>query len=114
MSVTDYVIDLLLIAVIFRQVRTHELTIRSAVLPLLLMAVAAAVVRDDAVPVLGQEQHLAVPGVGVERPAVRERYDRPVAPVLVVDLGAILGGDRAHNAKPFLVPMSRLSRHGRS
>jgi hypothetical protein len=43
MSVTDYVIDLLLIAVIFRQVRTHELTTRSAVLPLLLMAVAGFV-----------------------------------------------------------------------
>jgi hypothetical protein len=43
MSVTDYVIDLLLIAVIFRQVRTRELTIRSAALPLLLMAVAGFV-----------------------------------------------------------------------
>jgi hypothetical protein len=43
MSVTDYVIDLLLIAIIFRQVRTHELTTRSAVLPLLLMAVAGFV-----------------------------------------------------------------------
>jgi hypothetical protein len=43
MSVTDYVIDLLLIVIIFRQVRMHELTTRSAVLPLLLMAVAGFV-----------------------------------------------------------------------
>ena len=33
-------------------------------------AVAAPVVRDGAVAVLGEEQHLAVPGVGAERPAV--------------------------------------------
>jgi hypothetical protein len=38
MSVTDYVIDILLIAVIFRQVRPHRLTPRSALLPLVLMA----------------------------------------------------------------------------
>jgi hypothetical protein len=43
MSVTDYVIDILLIAVIFRQVRTHELTTRSALLPLVLIAVAGFV-----------------------------------------------------------------------
>jgi hypothetical protein len=43
MSVTDYIIDLLLIAVIFRQVRSHELTARSAVLPLILMAVAGVI-----------------------------------------------------------------------
>ena len=34
MSVTDYVIDILLIVVIFRQVRPHELTPRAALLPL--------------------------------------------------------------------------------
>lgn len=43
MSVTDYVIDILLIAIIFRQVRTRELTTRSALLPLVLMAVAGFV-----------------------------------------------------------------------
>ena len=43
MSATDYIIDLLLIAVIFRQVRPHELTARSAVLPLILLAAAGAI-----------------------------------------------------------------------
>ncbi len=43
MSVTDYVIDILLIAVIFRQVRPHELTPRSALLPLVLLAAAGVV-----------------------------------------------------------------------
>ena len=43
MSVTDYVIDILLILVIFRQIRPHELTLRAALLPLVLLAVAGAV-----------------------------------------------------------------------
>ena len=43
MSITDYVIDILLIAVIFRQVRPHQLTPRSALLPLLLLAAAGAI-----------------------------------------------------------------------
>ena len=46
--------------------------------------------------VLGEEQHLPVPHVGTERPSVRERDSRAFAPVLVVDLGAVAGGDRAH------------------
>ena len=43
MSTTDYVIDILLILVIFRQVRPHELTLRSALLPLALLIVAGIV-----------------------------------------------------------------------
>lgn len=43
MSITDYVIDILLILVIFRQVRPHQLTPRAALLPLVLLAVAGIV-----------------------------------------------------------------------
>lgn len=43
MSVTDYVIDILLILVIFRQVRPHELTPRAALLPLALLGVAGII-----------------------------------------------------------------------
>lgn len=43
MSVTDYVIDILLILVIFRQVRPHQLTLRAALLPLALLAVAGII-----------------------------------------------------------------------
>ncbi len=43
MSVTDYVIDILLILVIFRQVRPHELTPRAALLPLALLAAAGII-----------------------------------------------------------------------
>jgi hypothetical protein len=42
-SLTDYVIDILLIAVIFRQVRPHPLTLRAALLPLVLLAIAGAI-----------------------------------------------------------------------
>ena len=59
-------------------------------------AMTAPVVRDHAEAVLREEKHLAVPGVGVQGPAVRERYDRALAPVLVIDFRAVLGGDRAH------------------
>ena len=43
MSVTDYVIDILLILVIFRAVRPHQLTPRAAQLPLVLLAVAGII-----------------------------------------------------------------------
>jgi hypothetical protein len=43
MSITDYVIDILLILVIFRQVRPHQLTHRAALLPLVLLAAAGII-----------------------------------------------------------------------
>jgi hypothetical protein len=42
-SVTDYVIDILLILVIFRAVRPHRLTPRAALLPLVLLAIAGLI-----------------------------------------------------------------------
>src|SRR5262250_509203 len=70
----------------------------------------APVMRDRAEAVLRQEQHLAVPGVRAQRPAVRERDDRALAPVLVVDFRAVSGGDRAHVGTPFAVPAQRPGR----
>jgi hypothetical protein len=43
MTTTDYLIDILLIAVIFRQVRPRQLTLGNALLPLVLVAVAGAI-----------------------------------------------------------------------
>ena len=59
---------------------------------------AAAVVGDDAVAVLGQEHHLGVPVVGVEGPAVAEEDGRAVlvAPVLVEEQGAVAERDERH------------------
>jgi len=42
-SITDYVVDILLILVIFRAVRPHELTPRAALLPLALLAAAGII-----------------------------------------------------------------------
>src|SRR5215472_6134808 len=67
----------------------------------------APVMRDRAEAVLRQEQHLAVPCVRAQRPAVRECDDRALAPVLVVDLRAVFGGDRAHVCTPFAVSAQR-------
>src|SRR5262245_4010445 len=44
----------------------------------------SAIMRNYAEAVLREEKHLAVPSVGAQRPAVRERYDWAFTPVLVV------------------------------
>src|SRR5215472_5959014 len=59
---------------------------------------AAPVNCDTAIPALYKKQHLTIPGVGVQRPTVRERYDWATAPVLVVDLCAVFCGNRAHES----------------
>jgi hypothetical protein len=59
MSATDYVIDILLIAVIFRQMRPRELTPRSARLPLILM-VAAGIIYLRGVTLRGNDLALIV------------------------------------------------------
>jgi hypothetical protein len=60
-----------------------------------LFLIEVTVVRDHAKAVLQEEKHLAVPSVGAQNPAMRERYNRAFAPVLVIDFGALLGGDCA-------------------
>ena len=52
-------------------------------------------------PWLEEEQHLRVPVVGRQRPAVAEHDGLTLAPVLVEDLNAVLGGDRGHDAPRF-------------
>ena len=61
-------------------------------------AVAAPVVRDDAEALAEEVQHLRVPVVAAERPAVveHERLRVSRAPVLVEDLDAVFRGDRGH------------------
>jgi len=41
MTLTDYIVDLALIAVVIRQMRTRELSLRSMILPIWLVAIAA-------------------------------------------------------------------------
>ena len=63
-------------------------------------AVAASVVGDAAIPLRRQKEHLVLEGVARERPAVAEDDRLSGAPVLVIDLRAVFGGNGAHGS-PF-------------
>ena len=84
-------------------------------------AVAATVVGDDAEPVHQKEQHLRVPVIRTQWPAVMEDDRLAVfrPPVLVVDFCAVLGRDRAHRSCSFAgvgsdpVPATRQFEAGR-
>ena len=54
------------------------------------------VMRDDAKAVVGEEEHLALPAIRIQRPAMAQYHRRAGAPVLVIDLRSVFGGDRAH------------------
>ena len=64
-------------------------------------AVSAPVMRDDAEALVQEEQHLRVPVVGRQRPAMAEHDRLTAAPVLVENLDAVLGCDRWHVIAPF-------------
>lgn len=61
----------------------------------------AAVVGDDAVAVVSEEEHLILPIVAVQGPAVAEDHGgiRLVAPILVVDLHTIAEVEDGHRDK---------------
>ncbi len=61
-------------------------------------AVATPVMRDHSKPVLKQEQHLAVPRVGIQRPAMGEGDDRTSTPIFVVDRRPVFAGESVHSA----------------
>src|SRR5579864_9287645 len=62
--------------------------------------VSAAVVGNDAIAIINEEQHMRLPIIGRERPAVTEDDWLPLSPVLVIDLRTILGCDRRHEGPP--------------
>src|SRR6266852_4749135 len=64
-------------------------------------AMAAPVMGYDAIAVLEEEQHLRVPVIGRQRPAVAEHDGLTFAPVLVIDVSAIFRRDCVHGV-PFL------------
>jgi hypothetical protein len=59
-------------------------------------AVAAAIVGDDPIAVIEEEQHLGVPVVGGKRPPVTEHDGLALSPILVENLDAVLGCDKAY------------------
>src|SRR5262249_59776966 len=68
-------------------------------------AMSAPVVGDDAVALPEEEEHLSVPVVGTQRPAMME-YDWLCvlwSPVLVVDLDAVFGAHEAHGIVSIVV-----------
>ena len=70
---------------------------------------AAPVVRDDAIAALAEEQHLPVPVVRAERPAMREHDRLSRAPVLVENLCSVLRGDSGHlHSPPSWIQLPRL------
>src|SRR5512132_3876317 len=63
-------------------------------------AMATPVVGYNAIAALEEEQHLRVPIIGRQGPAVAEHDGLTFAPVLVEDFDAVFGGDRAHVEPP--------------
>jgi len=61
-------------------------------------AVPAPIVRDHAITLLPEEEHLPVPVVGAKRPAMAEYNGLTRAPILVKNLGSVLYGNRRHAA----------------
>src|SRR5471030_321016 len=78
-------------------VMIHIMTIAGLAGP----AVTAPVMGDHAKAFAQEKKHLRVPIVGRERPAVTENDRLSAAPVLVVNLGAVLGLDRRHGEASF-------------
>ena len=73
---------------------------------------AAPVVGDDAIAAIQEEQHLRIPVIGRQRPAVAEHDGLPFAPVLVKDLNAVFGRDRTHERdSPFGWRVERRRQH---
>ena len=66
--------------------------------------VAAAVVRNHAIAATEKEQHLVVPVIGGQRPAMAERERLTLAPILVENFNAVLRFDKAHVALPGRYP----------
>ena len=75
----------------------HVVTVADLARP----AVPAPVMGDDAIALPDEIEHLRVPVVGAERPAVVEDDGLGVlrAPVLVEDLDTVLSGDRGHGVR---------------
>ena len=71
--------------------------------------VAAAVMGDDAEAVIGEEDHLGIPVVGRQRPAMAEHDRLTLAPILVEDLDAVLCRDGGHGKDPSVTLLRRHS-----
>src|SRR5215831_18397883 len=64
-------------------------------------AVATAIVGNAAIASRGEIEHLVFEGICRQWPAVAEDDGLSAAPVVVINLGAVLGGECAHGARSF-------------
>src|SRR5258707_8508024 len=69
-------------------------------------AVTSPVVSDDSIALPAEEQHLSVPVVRAERPAVTEHYGLALSPVLVEDMRAVFYRERGHKGSSLVVILS--------
>src|ERR1019366_826278 len=77
-------------------VGVHVVAIRGLARP----AVTTAVMRNGAITMRGQEDHLIFPGIRAQRPAMTEDHGLSRAPILVVDFAAVFGRNRGHREPP--------------
>src|SRR6266436_2174065 len=71
-------------------------------------AMSAPVVGYDAIAVLEEEQHLRVPIIGRQRPAMAKHNGLTFAPVLVVDLRSIFRRNCRHGMFSFALVRLKL------
>src|SRR6185295_7877923 len=71
-------------------------------------AMAAPVMGYDAIAVLEEEQHLRVPVICRQRPAMAEHDGLTLAPVFVEDLNAVFGRDGGHSVVSLLWELAHL------
>src|SRR5262245_31612946 len=57
---------------------------------------ATTVVGNGAIAMGGEEEHLVLESIRAQRPTMAKHDGLPSTPVIEVDLGAVLCGDRAH------------------
>src|SRR5437773_10536505 len=70
-------------------------------------AVTSSVMRDDAIPVIQEEQHLRVPVIGRQRPTMAADDGLSATPVFIKDVDVLAvffsNGDVRHSSVPFLL-----------
>jgi hypothetical protein len=70
-------------------------------------AVSATIMRDAAISLRSQKEHLVLEGVGAQRPAVTEHHRLTRAPILVVDLGSVFGDEGTPGFAPRSLTVGR-------
>ena len=68
----------------------------------------APIVGNHAIALFEEEQHLVIPIVARQRPAVAEHYGLTFAPILAINFDAVLRFDKAQTPLVYDIRFSRL------